>query len=350
MNDKQLFILKDRFTEDYKFPITVFEPGIWEFYLKLYEPTMGTETKWNQFLGIIEEEFGGNVEEYLHAYKTALKEVLIGALKSVPAYDEKFNNSKDTLPEFEVYPEYIGKGLREDDIYNEGFVGNTYISIDLSNANLQALYHISSDFFKDLGPISWENSPGKIYKEWLIKTVKGTFPPKAAEYMSELKHPRQVVFGNCNPKRQTKIEKWLIAKAGENFYELFQEIGLKGKFVMHGWDEIIYQVEPDQDISNLQEALNQCAMRVADNEQIYVKPGIYNLSSIEYRTKNDVSIRVYKKEFLNGEVKYKGINKLYHAQIYEDLHGIEPDPEDRDLMFYHQTNDLSKFIYRIKRV
>lgn len=341
MNDKQLFILKDRFAEDNKFPITVFEPGIWEYYLDLYEPVMKTKTKWNEFLRIIDTEFGGEPERYLHEYRVAMKEVMIGAIKAVPEYENKFNNSGDRLTEFEVFPEFL-RGIREGDIYNEGFVGETYLSVDLSSANLQALYHITPDFFPGQGKISWDNNPKNIYKGWLRDTLKGIFPEKAIEYISDLKYTRQVIFGNCNPKRQTKIEKFLVGQAAQAFYEIG---GLNP--VMHGWDEVIFRVEQNYPKDT---DLLRIAKEMADTKEIFVKPEIYKLSSIEYRTHNDVSIRVYKKEYENGEIKYKGINKLYHAQIYEDLYGIEQDSLDRDLMFYHQTNDLSKFIYRIKRI
>lgn len=338
--------LKYRFIEDMKLPITVMEDGPFEYLVNLYEGMFKTKTLWDEILQGVEKDFGGNPKAFIDSYFQGREALLQGILQS-PWYD--VFNKKDlqeysaTNKEFDYIPEKLPKN----NIYNESKVGQYYLSIDMSRANYQALSSISPDFFTGV-PVGPEEGkkPKELYDKWVDAVIGDKCPESVKNYIKKSKHLRVVVFGNTNPSRQMTIEKWMITKAAGPIKEF---IGDKGEIITRDNDEIIFALGPDP-VEIDWKGLLEVRDRVTAEQQTYVNPQVFFLKSVEYKTVTDQSVRAYLKEFSDGTYEMKGVTKNYMAQIYEDLHGIPPQPDDYDLLFYFENREPVKFLNRITRV
>lgn len=318
--------LKSRFVDDFKLPITVYEEPYWSFQISLFEKEFGSETSWTKLIKGIENEYGGSYEAFLSDFY-AYRESLIQGIHGSPAFDLLKN-----LPPIPKTQEINCQG--GENIYNEARVGKSYVSIDLRKANIQALMWLSDDFF---GSKKGEKV-NDVYKRWLL-----SYMPEGKEllkwYVSESKYLRQVILGNCNAKSQIKVEKYLVRQAG-----LMIHSHIPGSTIIQvGNDEMILEVPGKVDPDGMEDL-------VFDETGIDVKVENFRLSSIEFLTQNGHTVRVYKKTDLNsGKATYKGIQRQYYSQIYEILNGIEPDPDDRDMVFYYEK-EPAKFIGRLTLV
>ena len=175
-------------------------------------------------------------------------------------------------------------------------------------------------------------------------------------YVPMSKYIRQVVFGNCKPERQITIERWLVGKAAESVLALLGKHNIKSEVVEFGSDEVVIYlpggelVDPSM-FESLKNTLSTAPIDSSDilSQPVDVKIMPFKLSTITYLTPGGHTVRIYKKSYPDGTCKYKTINKFWHAQIYEDLHGLQPDPDDKDLVFY-QEKEVAKFLGRLKRV
>jgi len=333
-NSKQdIDALKARFIDDLKYPITVFEEPYWSFYLNLYELEKKSCQSWVRLCFMIEEEYDGKIKPFLEDFY-ACREALIQSLQTCSAY-EKYNSME--LPS--VDKSFFGNNIKKNDIYNEGYVGGTYISIDLKKANVQAFNYVSPEFFGQ--KIDDDHTVDQVYEAWIKKHTEGK--KTLSWYVPQSKYIRQVIFGNCNPKRQIRIEESLVCEAGKLVIGWLK----KGHEVVEiGSDEMVLKVpELELDEKNYKK-LEETILHVL-GVQVKIEP--YKLSSLEFQTGNGHTLRVYKKNHIREGKgpEYKGIHKHYHAQIYESIHNIPVSPEEYDLVFY-QEKEPAKFINRIK--
>lgn len=326
--------IKQRFVDDFKIPIPVFEDPYWEFYLSLYEKEFQARTYWEKLMQGIEEEYQGNTSEFLRDFY-ALRESLINAIKDCPDY-QRYNEG----PVLVLKPNF-GPNVKKDDIYNEGFLGGPYWSVDLKKANVQAFCSISPNFFN--GTIGLGSRVDKVYTEWVLSHVgdKKTL----TWYAPMSKYMRQVIFGNCNPKRQIKIEEGLV---GEAAHMVLDFIGREDtKVISYGSDEVVLKVSPEVVAGEAE--LNEIECYILDRLHTEVRVEPFTLSSLEFENATGNKIRAYKKTYLRPGrgVEYKGISRHYYAQIFEQIHNIPVDPDGKDLVFY-QEKEPAKFANRLK--
>ena len=220
--------------------------------------------------------------------------------------------------------------VRSKDIYNQEYADKSriFMSIDLKKANLQAFHRIE--------PL-WEPVDNEdIYSaETLWKSFIGNHIPTEKKtlkwYIYRSKYIRQVVFGNCNPKKQIAIEKWMIWEQAKKTLEIYPEATV----LMFGSDEVILE---------LTEEPKKFIPRIRD---IDTDIKVFSLESIPFLTASGTTIRIYKRIFRNGTYDYKCIPRNYYAQIHNLLEG-EPDPEGKDMVFYFEK-EIAKFLGRLKR-
>jgi hypothetical protein len=112
---------------------------------------------------------------------------MIDSISSSEGYIH-FNNSED-MNKFRVKnTEYPSR-----DIFKETNDGRTFVSLDMSTANFSALRAYDMNIFDE----------AKDYYDWVSRFTSN-------EHFRRSKYMRQVIFGNCNPKRQVTYEKHLM--------------------------------------------------------------------------------------------------------------------------------------------
>lgn len=315
---KENIAIKKRFVSDMNIPINVFDEPYFSYYINLYEDYFKSKTKWNDLAQTVDNRFNGSPELFLEEYASVRDKIITDILDS------------------ESYKEFISKDLSEYDIPNRNFPssnvykeindGKIFISIDLKKANFQAL--------KKVGVLI-DNS----YEDFISRYTD-------LDYIKKSKYTRQVIFGKTNPKRQIKVEKYLIDKVYSSLCKLFDEYYL-GTFKVESFctDEIVISMDNNhKKVYNI--IYDNFAKNVKDELGIDVDVEIYRLNLIKFKTYNNLTIPVYVKRFIigNKDDEIMTVPIFYFAQVYKLLKGDEIN--DYDLVFYME-NQLASFCNKI---
>ena len=203
--------LLHRWAKDYKAPIAYFEPGYMMYVLGRlaeYKP------KAVRGLSLLIEEAkkyesaGCLMEAHRH-----IRDLLIEDIKGREAYEQFL---KMDMNKYGVKNQFSsGK------VYHAGNKGKVLVSVDLVSANYQ--------IFKMLGIIrecdTWKEYVGKFTD---------------SEYLKESKYIRQVVMGNCNPKRQTTVEQYYTKQVLDM---LLEDVVQEKDIVAFYHDEVVYATD-----------------------------------------------------------------------------------------------------------
>src|SRR5574344_1345983 len=225
--------LKIRFIRDKKLPIDVFEEPYWSFYLDLYEKEFSSKTMWNKLV----EEVGDGVEKFLDDFYTR-RDIIIKDLHE--KIDSKFNNNSKDFSKDNILSSYYDidielEDIKRTDVYLLENIGKTFISIDLRKANFEAINLYDNSIF------TGENittSIDEIYEKWISKfNIEGE--ETLNEYIKTSKYFREVVFGNINPSRTIRIEKWIIAGISKFVRDY---LGSNGRLIQLGSDEVVFEL------------------------------------------------------------------------------------------------------------
>lgn len=173
---------KERFCKDCNIPIRLFQEPYFTDRLTLFDKFYGTLEKWNLFL---EELQKYNCEQDYFEEYNRVKDSAILSIKESEAY-QRFN--ADDMNKYRVTHE----NLPSKDIFKPTNDGKAFISIDMRKANFSSLHHYSADMF---GVNTWE--------EFISKFTDN-------QHIINSKYIRQVILGNCNPKRHITYEKYLM--------------------------------------------------------------------------------------------------------------------------------------------
>lgn len=173
---------KERFCKDCNIPIRLFQEPYFTDRLALFDKFYGTLDKWNLF---VEELQKYNCEQDYFEEYNRVKDSAILTIKESEAY-QRFN--ADDMNKYRVTHE----NLPNKDIFKPTNDGKSFISIDMRKANFSSLHHYSADMF---GVNTWE--------EFISKFTDN-------QHIINSKYIRQVILGNCNPKRHITYEKYLM--------------------------------------------------------------------------------------------------------------------------------------------
>lgn len=191
--------LKQRFCKDMGISINIFESPVFEERLKLFD----RYDEYKEFMSFVNHEFRS--EEDFFDYYDRLKDNIIQDIKHSDAYRRLngFNMTGESI--------YSFHDIRKGDVYREGNIGRTFISIDMPKANfsvMTALENMKESSPPSLLPMLWD-----LRAKPPIDYDYGKFMKKFTpySYFAKSKYLRQVIFGNCNPKRQVYMEKHLIS-------------------------------------------------------------------------------------------------------------------------------------------
>lgn len=296
--------LKERFCKDCNIPIHIFQEPYFTDRLKLYDKFYGTLEKWDTFVKELEKYHCE--QDYFEEYNR-VKDGAINYIKSTEAY-QRFN--EEDMNQYTV----IHKNLPSKDIYHPDNDGHKFISIDMRKANFSSLRHYDENMFA--GASTWEDFIRKFTDN---------------EHIINSKYIRQVVLGNCNPKRHITYEKYLM----DNIIELIKDL-IPNNIVFFSNDEIIIDVTHYKCIVSiliyeLQEYLNEYS-------SIPLKVESFILHKI-------VGTNGYCKDIFKPnretEIKFKCLDNLYLPLVIR--HFLGEEVTDSDKVFYHEGL-LAQFI------
>lgn len=294
--------LKQRFCKDQKLPIQIYASPYFEERLKL----MNKLDTYIDFIKFINNTFE-TTEDYFEYYNN-LKDTMINYIKDSKAYK---------LLQTEDMNKYSRKhALRQSDVYKESNIGKTFFSIDMQKANFSALVKFG------------KNTNTKFFDSFDYNEFIDSFT--SHDYFKSSKYIRQVIFGNCNPKRQVTYESYLMDNLLE---ELISNniISIDDIYSLCS-DEIIIEVKNENtsvDIIRLIEFCNSFT-------EFPIKTEYYKLGKI-------VNTNAYIKESIfNGSYSLKCVNALEAPFIYRFLNDNN-NYEESDLVFIHEGK-LAKFL------
>jgi hypothetical protein len=174
------------FVKDFKIPAPVLnDPSLFLYYLELMEPFIDSKTNYDMLCDYLNSN---DLDESLFMKETKrLKYEII----------DKISKNKDYI-EFSKMDMDKFNGIsipNHNRLYEKTNNGKEYISIDLKKANFQSIKYANPNIV--FGANSYEE---------LLKLFN------ASEYHIKSKQIRQVIFGNLSPKRQQKIQKFIMHK------------------------------------------------------------------------------------------------------------------------------------------
>lgn len=298
---------KERFCKDCNVPLRLFQEPYFTDRLKLYDRFYGTLSKWDLFVKELEKYHCE--QDYFEEYNS-VKDTAIMSIKNSEGY-QRFNN--EDMNKFRLQ----NTNLPSKDIFKPSNDGKMFISIDMRKANFSALQHYDSSIFT--GASTWEDFIG-MYTD--------------NKHIINSKYIRQVILGNCNPKRHITYEKYLMDMilTGIKKYNLIDKVAFFSN------DEIVFEMDKEVKTETL---LYMCKCLKEDIEDYFILPvrvEVFTLHKI-----NSID-GYYKKIFAdNGEnnIELKCLDNYMLPFVIRKFVGEEITENDK--VFYHEGL-LSKFI------
>lgn len=297
--------LKNRFIKDFGLPIQLVKEPMFSYYVERLDEHFSIKKK----LQLLEEAvttLGGEDRFFAESHK--IKDAIINTIQTTDAYKELADNR---LESYETK-----NSVTQQDIYNMGNVNRTFISVDLKHAN----FNVFKMYDKSL--VLNHNT----YAE-LIGSLT------TLEYFKTAKYLRQVIFGNMLPKKQQRLQKWVIDKI---ISVLHKEVGIQlADFVSASSDEIVFAVAPD----NIGQFVAMVGNKLAEDATTkpyadWIKVEAFTLKSI-----GDKKFFV-KENLVSGKVEFKAVPSLYFMQVYKKYIGKELEPYD---LYFVSDGYLAEF-------
>lgn len=291
-----------RFVKDFSLPIQLVQEPYFEYYLDLYDRLFNTKKLFRLFVETV-EQCGG--EEQFFKLSDGLQEMVVQAISSTPEYQRFISDS------FEKFS--VSAGVGKGNLYIPENGGKYFVSFDLKNANYNALKYYSPAMV--LNTASYEELIGRF-------TEFG--------YFKKAKHFRQVIFGNLNPKRQVRIQQYLIGRILEAVEAFFS----KEKIRAVTNDEVVVEIDcPEKYFCNFD--LINAVEQVKRELGIELNIGVFLLKQLK-------PYSYYVKEHCNaGKVEFKGVPSIYMSQVIK--HYFKEKICEYDLYFYHE-GQIARFI------
>jgi len=287
--------MKERFCKDCNIPIKIFKEPYFTERLELYDNQYNTLQKWNTFL--MEYKKYASEEEYFQDYNR-VKDEAISFIKETKGFHQF--NSED----MNQYT-YASRNISQKSIYHPDNHGKMFVSIDMKKANFSALYQYHHGIFGNK----------KTWEEFLSMFTDN-------KHILQSKYIRQVIMGNCNPKRQVTYEKYIM---GLVLHQLEHILSLEN-CVSYSSDELVFDVTqmPEEVIHRMKEMTKQCSiihgievplsfeyfkLEKIKNTDGYIK----HIIDSENRNQADISIKG-----LSPDILPLVLRKVYNEEITEN--------------------------------
>lgn len=298
--------LKERFCKDCNIPLKLFKEPYFTDRLQLYDSYYNTLDKWNIFVRELEKY--KREQDYLEEYNR-VKDAAINDIKLSDGYN-RFN--EEDMGKYSV--KY--KDLPSKDIYKPSNVGKLFISIDMRKANFSALKFYDKSIFSNAD--TWEKFIGGYTEN---------------KHIVNSKYIRQVILGNCNPRRQVTYEKYLMDLVLE---VLIDELGYSASDIaFFSNDEIVIDMEKYKDCINKQKIL-EMAVNVRFNIPFRIE--LFYLHKI---TGIDGYYKEIVRNIIEREYEFKCLNNYTLPFVLRKFNREEITENDK--VFYHEGL-LSKFM------
>jgi hypothetical protein len=295
-----------RFVKDFNLPIQVPDEQHIEYFVDLYNNVLDTKRKYDMFNDMINRL--GN-EEAFFMQSANIQDQIINSIKELQSYGEFVSNKMDTFSIKE-------RNIPKDQVYKSFSDNCWFVSIDLIKANYNALKFYSKDLV-----LNTEN-----YQQFIK-----LFSEEA--YYLESKKFRQIIFGNVNPKRQQRIQRFLI----DQLLAIIDQHGAINNVKDITSDEIVLLIDEPSSFhgSQLHVDLNQEINKLG----IDVRFDVYQLKHLK-------PFNYYVREFIDGRVDFRCVPLHHYAQVYK--HYFKQELNDTDLMFYTSDYELVKSVHPLK--
>ena len=298
---------KERFCKDCNIPIRLFQEPYFSDRIKLFDKFYGTIEKWNRFVNELQKY--NSEQDYFEEYNR-VKDSAITSIKESETY--QLFNAED-MNKYAV----VHKNLPNKDIYKLTNDGRVFISIDMKKANFSSLHGYNKDIFG--GVDTWEDFISQFTDN---------------KHIINSKYIRQVILGNCNPKRHVTYEKYLMDQTLSLLYDIVGE----ERIVFFSNDEIVYDITT---VSNLC-TLN--LVRSCIEERLNIKSNIPFRVELFSLHKINGTDGYYKKIYRdNGEydIEFKCLDNYMIPFVLRYFLGEEVSESDK--VFYHEGL-LAKFV------
>ncbi len=283
--------IKKRFVKDFSLPIQLIQDPYFDCFIDLYNDEYGSKLKLellNEVLSSIKSQdlFFKESEKVANGFMN-----LISDSKAFQEF-----NSINVDQNFKIDFETPNKN-----IYTMENINKDFISIDLikANFNIFKFFNLHSELNIDK------------YEDIIDKFSN-------FEYYKKSKYIRQVIFGNLNPKRQQRIQKYVSSKISEVLHEN------NFKIVSASPDEVI--VENEKDYKKINEVLRANL------------PSNIDFFRVEHFFIESIGNQPFFAKKIFGEntekTDFKGIPNFLMPQVYKKFKNLEVS--EYDLMFYHE--------------
>lgn len=293
--------VKERFKRDCNLPLRLFREPYFMSRLRLYDPFFGTIDKWNLFMSELEQY--PNDEAYFNRYNE-VKDTAMQSIKEGEAFI-RFNN--EDMNQFAL----VNKGFPSRDVFHPQSIGKRFISVDMKKANFSSLKHYSRDIF---GADTWE--------EFIARFTD-------SRYMQSSKYIREVILGNCNPKRHIAYEKHLMDALLTQMLAIVDP----SQVVFFCNDEIVLDATMLQE-EERKSLVKQVSDIVAKAEvPLRVEP--FQLIGVINPTDDKIFGYMRDVETESGkEIDFKGLNNFILPFVMRKL--LNQDVKDSDMVFEHE--------------
>ena len=297
---------KERFCKDCNIPIRLFQEPYFTDRLKLFNKFYGTLEKWNIFLEGLQKYHCE--QDYFEEYNR-VKDAAILSIKESEAY-QKFN--EEDMNKYRVTYE----NLPNKDIFKPSNDGKLFISIDMRKANFSSLYHYDNSMF----------SGAKTWEEFISKFTEN-------KHIINSKYIRQVILGNCNPKRHITYEKYLM---NEVLDVLIKEVG-------YWFDEIVFFSNDEIviDMDNYADCIRNRNITKSKLEEYFDFPLNVELFYLHKINGTDGYYKEIVKGIKERSFEFKCLDNYMLPFVIRNFLGEEIT--DSDKVFYHEWL-LAKFI------
>lgn len=211
----------------------------------------------------------------------------------------------------------LGTDFEQKDIFKPTNTGRVFISIDMRKANFSSLHEYDRNIFR--GTDTWEDFISQFTDN---------------EHIINSKYIRQVILGNCNPKRHITYEKYLMDQTLSLLYDIIGE----ERIVFFSNDEIVYDMTTANNLHMLNLVRNCVEERLSTKSNIPFRVELFSLHKINGT--DGYCKKIYKE---NGEynIEFKCLDNYMMPFVLRYFLGEEITESDK--VFYHEGL-LAKFI------
>lgn len=217
LNDYDHILARKKFVRDCSLPINVYKEPYFTLRMETIDPVYQATMKYEKFL---KEVSGfGNIRTYLDFYSQVQSNAIMG-IKKADGYKE--------LVQTYIERTEIDKSLdniSNSDVYKKDNHGKSFISLDIRHSNFHTFK------FMDKGILGG----AETYEDFIVQYCGEGF-----DHIIESRFMRQVIFGNCNPKMQNRISKYIM---GILINEVIIPMYGLDKIEQYTIDEVVISVE-----------------------------------------------------------------------------------------------------------